>query len=69
MNLKVEKTNAGNKIIIKSYENDNGYWQIVSACVKILLLQEEAKYTHSIMLTYVIRINLRVTNQMQETKL
>ena len=24
MNLKVEK-NAGNKIMIKSYENDNGY--------------------------------------------
>ena len=35
MNLKVEKTNAGNKIIIKSYENDNGYWLIMSACVKI----------------------------------
>ena len=35
MNLNVEKTNAGNKIIIKSYENDNGYWLIMSACVKI----------------------------------
>ena len=35
MNLKVEKTNAGNKIIIKSYENDNGYWLIMSVCVKI----------------------------------
>ena len=35
MNLKVEKTNAGNKIIIKSYENENGYWLIMSACVKI----------------------------------
>ena len=35
MNLKVEKTKAGNKIIIKSYENDNGYWLIMSACVKI----------------------------------
>ena len=37
MNLKVKKnkTNAGNKIIIKSYENDNGYWLIMSACVKI----------------------------------
>ena len=35
MNLKVEKTNAENKIIIKSYENDNGYWLIMSACVKI----------------------------------
>ena len=35
MNLKVEKTNAGNKIVIKSYENDNGYWWIMSACVKI----------------------------------
>ena len=41
----------------------------MSACVKIWLLQEEAKYTHSIVLTYVIRINLRATNQMQETKL
>ena len=35
MNLKVEKTNAGNKILIKSYENENGYWLIMSACVKI----------------------------------
>ena len=35
MNLKVEKANAGNKIIIKSYENDNDYWLIMSACVKI----------------------------------
>ena len=33
--LKVEKTNAGNKIKIKSYEKDNGYWLIMSACVKI----------------------------------
>ena len=36
MNLKVEKkTNAGNEIIIKSYENDNGYWWIMSVRVKI----------------------------------
>ena len=36
MNLKVEKkTNAGNKIIIKSYENNNGYSLIMSACMKI----------------------------------
>ena len=35
MNLKVEKTNAGNKLIIKSYENDNGHWLIMSACVEI----------------------------------
>ena len=68
MNLKVEK-NAGNKIIIKSYENDNGYWWIMSACVKIKLLQDEAKYTHSIVLTYVIKIDLRVANRMWETKI
>ena len=64
MNLKFEKTNAENKIIIKSYENDNGYWWIMSVCVKIQLLQEEAKYTHSIVFMYVIRINLMVTNEM-----
>ena len=34
MNLKVEK-NTGNKIMIKSYENENGYCWIMSVCVKI----------------------------------
>ena len=41
MNFDVEKKNAGNKIIIKSYENDNGYCWIMS---NILLFNPTGVY-------------------------
>ena len=45
MNLRVEKTNAGNKIVMKSYGNDNGYWLIMSVCENITVARRSKIYT------------------------